>query len=261
MHTLPIWTNSGYCRRYAQNRPSDVSRPANSGALDCRFQPQAKPYGLVVVGGTGPPQFTALRQPGGVAMGFFSFFFQGRHRSRRPAALSSPNPHGRFRRLLCEGLEDRRLLSLLPTITSLSASISSSVYGQPVSFVATVTTNPPSDTTPTGGTVSFVNGSTAPAAQQARARSGGRHGRPPRLQPRRAHAIIQFVRQRFPKPWHSRFSTIRPAGCNRPNNLSGRCSLLRRTMSTPCTCSGRSPARPEVTKPPSSASMGVPGPA
>ena len=58
-------------------------------------------------------------------MGFFSFFFQARRRSRRPTALSSrpgTSPHGRFRRLLCEGLEDRRLLSLLPTITSLSAS-------------------------------------------------------------------------------------------------------------------------------------------
>ena len=93
-------------------------------------------------------------------MGLFSFFFRAKYRSRRPAALSSrpgTSPHGRFRRLLCEGLEDRRLLSLLPTITSLSASTSSSVYGQPVSFVATVTTNPPSGTTPTGGTVYFVD--------------------------------------------------------------------------------------------------------
>ena len=55
-------------------------------------------------------------------------------------------------------LEDRTLLS--PTLTSLSVSATSLVYGQTETLTATVTTNPASGTTPSGGTVSFYDGET-----------------------------------------------------------------------------------------------------
>ena len=55
-------------------------------------------------------------------------------------------------------LENRTLLSTA-TLTTLGISASSLVYGQSEVLTATVTTNPPSGTTPTGGTVSFMDGS------------------------------------------------------------------------------------------------------
>src|SRR5437868_4998022 len=55
-------------------------------------------------------------------------------------------------------LEDRRMLSL-PTITTLLASSRSLTYGQGEVLTATVTTDPPGGPTPTGGTVSFLDGS------------------------------------------------------------------------------------------------------
>ena len=51
-------------------------------------------------------------------------------------------------------LECRTLLSTA-TIVTLQARSTVSTYGQPVQITATVTTNPPGGTTPTGGTVSF----------------------------------------------------------------------------------------------------------
>ena len=54
-------------------------------------------------------------------------------------------------------LEERSLLSTA-TITSLGLSALSLAAGQTEVFTATVTTNPPSGTIPTGGTVSFVDG-------------------------------------------------------------------------------------------------------
>ena len=47
-----------------------------------------------------------------------------------------------------------------PTMTTLLASSSSLTYGQREVLTATVTTNPPGATTPTGGTVTFMDGST-----------------------------------------------------------------------------------------------------
>ena len=55
-------------------------------------------------------------------------------------------------------LEDRTLLST-PTLTALAVSSGSLVYGQSEMLTATVTTYPPSSTTPSGGTVSFMDGS------------------------------------------------------------------------------------------------------
>ena len=53
-------------------------------------------------------------------------------------------------------LEGRCLLST-PTITTIELSAPSLTYGQTEVFTATVTTNPPSDTIPTGGTVTFID--------------------------------------------------------------------------------------------------------
>jgi trimeric autotransporter adhesin len=61
-------------------------------------------------------------------------------------------------------LEDRCLLST-PTVTTLGISASSLTYGQSELFSATVTTNPPSGTTPTGGTVTFMDGPTTLATK------------------------------------------------------------------------------------------------
>ncbi len=56
-------------------------------------------------------------------------------------------------------LEERVALSGATT-TSLALSAASLTYGQKEVLTATVTTNPPSSTTPSGGTVSFMDGST-----------------------------------------------------------------------------------------------------
>ncbi len=67
-------------------------------------------------------------------------------------------------------LEDRRLLSTA-TATSLGVSNPALQYGQTEVFTATVTTNPPSATTPTGGTVSFLDGNTTLATKNLSAGS------------------------------------------------------------------------------------------
>jgi sugar lactone lactonase YvrE len=59
--------------------------------------------------------------------------------------------------LVC-GLEERTLLSLIATATSVSTSTTSPAYGQAVTFTATVATFPPGGATPTGGTVTFRDG-------------------------------------------------------------------------------------------------------
>ena len=56
-------------------------------------------------------------------------------------------------------LEDRTLLT--PTLTTLAVSAPSLVYGQKEVLTADVTTNPPGGATPSGGTVSFYDGSTS----------------------------------------------------------------------------------------------------
>jgi hypothetical protein len=56
-------------------------------------------------------------------------------------------------------LESRRLLST-PTLTDLGVSAGALTYGQQEVLTATVTTNPPSATTPSGGMVSFMDGAT-----------------------------------------------------------------------------------------------------
>lgn len=57
-------------------------------------------------------------------------------------------------------LEDRTLLSLTPTTTSLLTDTVNAVFGQKVTLSVTVATDPPSATTPTGGTVTFKDGAT-----------------------------------------------------------------------------------------------------
>ena len=61
-------------------------------------------------------------------------------------------------------LENRTLLSTA-TATTLGISAGSLVYGQSEVLTATVTTSPPSATTPSGGTVSFMDGSTTLATE------------------------------------------------------------------------------------------------
>ena len=56
-------------------------------------------------------------------------------------------------------LEERQLLTT-PTLISVSASASNLTFGQAEVFTATVVTNPPSANIPTGGTVTFNNGTT-----------------------------------------------------------------------------------------------------
>ena len=67
-------------------------------------------------------------------------------------------------------LEDRSLLST-PTVTTLGVSAPAVTYGQTEVFTATVTTSPPSGTTPTGGTVSFMSGTTTLATKSLAAGS------------------------------------------------------------------------------------------
>ena len=57
-------------------------------------------------------------------------------------------------------LEERQLLTI-PTLISVSASASALTFGQAEVLQATVVTNPPSPNVPTGGTVTFLNGTTA----------------------------------------------------------------------------------------------------
>ena len=77
--------------------------------------------------------------------------FPARRRSSR---------RGGFRPLVSR-LEDRMLLSLSPTFTSVVASPDKVGDGVPVTFTATVSELPPAGATPTGGTVTFYDGATA----------------------------------------------------------------------------------------------------
>lgn len=61
------------------------------------------------------------------------------------------------RRLTIEPLEDRCLLSLLPTATALIAPTVAPTYGQAITLTAEVTTTPVGSDTPTGGDVAFTN--------------------------------------------------------------------------------------------------------
>ena len=67
-------------------------------------------------------------------------------RQRHPALVVTP-------------LEERQLLATA-TLMSVSASAANLVFGQSEVLTATVATNPPGGGTPTGGTVTFSNGST-----------------------------------------------------------------------------------------------------
>ncbi len=87
-----------------------------------------------------------------------------RRKSARSQRISIPAS----RRVLTHGfrpavvrLEDRTLLSLNATFTSVVASLGQALYGSPVTFTAAVSELPYAGATPTGGTVSFSDGSTA----------------------------------------------------------------------------------------------------
>ena len=90
-----------------------------------------------------------------------------RQRNPRPSLLSTLWGHrgqtrDRRRRHLgpiVTRLEERTLLTT-PTLTTLADSATSLTYGQTEVFTATVTTDPHSGTTPTGGTVTFMDGTT-----------------------------------------------------------------------------------------------------
>ena len=86
-----------------------------------------------------------------------------RRKSARSSRASFPTPrpllHRGFRPAVLH-LEDRTLLSLNPTFTSVVASVGQAVYGSPVTFTATVSEFPYAGATPTGGTVAFYDGST-----------------------------------------------------------------------------------------------------
>ena len=58
--------------------------------------------------------------------------------------------------LTLERLEERSLLTAVPTLTSLQVSAASLTYGQTETLTATVAVAPPNTGTPTGGTVTFL---------------------------------------------------------------------------------------------------------
>ena len=64
------------------------------------------------------------------------------------------------RLLVVERLEERSLLTAAPTLTTLVASTGSIAYGQNETLTATVIVAPPNTGTPTGGTVTFLDGAT-----------------------------------------------------------------------------------------------------
>jgi Bacterial Ig-like domain (group 3) len=81
-------------------------------------------------------------------------------KSRRSAHTPRVKDYRRKRvTLIVTPLEERQLLTI-PTLTSVSASASNLTFGQAEVFTATVVTNPPSANIPTGGTVTFDNGTT-----------------------------------------------------------------------------------------------------
>jgi len=91
---------------------------------------------------------------------------QGQSSLRTPSEFAQSRPPARDRRrarrrrdlgLIVTRLEERALLTI-PTITALVDSAASLTYGQSEVFTATVTTDPHSSTIPTGGTVTFLDG-------------------------------------------------------------------------------------------------------
>jgi sugar lactone lactonase YvrE len=81
-----------------------------------------------------------------------SFAWSVRNSKRKPKA----------RRILgFERLEERSLLTAVPTLTALTTSASTVTAVQSVTLTATVTVAAPNTGTPTGGTVTFFNGSTS----------------------------------------------------------------------------------------------------
>jgi len=81
-------------------------------------------------------------------------------RNRSPASREGHGSHrwGLLRRLGLETLEDRRLLSLAPTLTTLDISNAAPLCGEPVTLTANVTAAGPGGGLVTGGTVSFFDG-------------------------------------------------------------------------------------------------------
>src|SRR5258708_6062882 len=81
-------------------------------------------------------------------------------KSRRSAHTPRVKDYRRKRvTLIVTPLEERQLLTI-PTLILVSASASNLTFGQAEVFKATVVTNPPSANIPTGGTVTFDNGTT-----------------------------------------------------------------------------------------------------
>ena len=78
---------------------------------------------------------------------------------RSPRRLRAKERRRNRLALLVTPLEERQLLTT-PTLISVSASASSLVFGQAEVLTATVQSNPPGTNVPTGGTVTFENGST-----------------------------------------------------------------------------------------------------
>jgi hypothetical protein len=76
------------------------------------------------------------------------------------SASSRSHPHRRGFRPLVIGLEERALLSLIATTTSVAASLASPLYGQAETLTATVTPISPGSGTPTGA-VTFYDGTTS----------------------------------------------------------------------------------------------------
>ena len=80
------------------------------------------------------------------------------HRSTRPGRRRPASRRGI--RPVVLPLEGRTLLSVSPTSITLGVSSVSLIYGQTETITATVTTDPPSSVTPTGGQVVFMDGTT-----------------------------------------------------------------------------------------------------
>ena len=74
--------------------------------------------------------------------------------------------------LSVESLEERQLLTAVPTLTTLSASANTSIYGQPLTLTATVIVAPPNTGTPSGGTVTFLDGTSPLASPVTLSNSG-----------------------------------------------------------------------------------------
>ncbi len=83
-------------------------------------------------------------------------------RSRRKKTSGNRRSRSRLTRVRgFEQLENRSLLSAMPTWTALAASANAVDYGQTVALTATVKAGSPNPATPTGGTVTFLDGGTA----------------------------------------------------------------------------------------------------